>query len=143
MRFAPLFPAIRFAQVVSMSLPSGVTPPRPVTTTRLLPFVLIRSLLHSEAPINEQDLARDEGSLVRGEEAYRSGHVARIAEPAERRVVQHRLLELVRENIGEPRRDVAGRNHVAPHAARAELARQRLRESDDPGLGGRVVRLPG
>jgi hypothetical protein len=31
---APLFPAIRFRQLVSTSPPNGVTRPRPVTTTR-------------------------------------------------------------------------------------------------------------
>ena len=38
MSSAPDSPAIRFAQVVSTSLPSGVTMPSPVTTTRLLPL---------------------------------------------------------------------------------------------------------
>src|SRR6476620_4911683 len=99
MRFAPLFPAVRFAQVVSMSFPSGVTAPRPVTTTRLLPFMLIRFSLHAQAAIDQQHLAGDEGSLVRGQEAYRSGHVARISEPTQRRVVEHRLLQLLGQHL--------------------------------------------
>src|SRR5262249_5007705 len=140
---APLLPAIRLAQLVSMSLPSGVTPPRPVTTTRLLPFMLIAFSLHAQATIDQQNFAGDEGSLVRGEEAYRARDILRVAEPAERGVVEHRLLELVREHIREPRRDVAGRDHVGAHVAGAELARKGLREADDPGLRGGVVRLPG
>src|SRR5258707_14353895 len=35
-RMAPLFPASRFDQLVSTPQPSGVTMPRPVTTTRLI-----------------------------------------------------------------------------------------------------------
>ena len=35
---APLRPATRFSQKVSASLPSGVTAPMPVMTTRLRPF---------------------------------------------------------------------------------------------------------
>ena len=56
---------------------------------------------------------------------------------------EHQLLHLLRDHLGQPGVDVAGRHHVRPHPAVAELARERLREADDPGLRGRVVRLPG
>ena len=46
-----------------------------------------------------------------------------------------------RDHVGQLRLDVPGRDDVCTHAAAAELLRERLREADDPGLRGRVVRL--
>src|SRR4029079_3871827 len=75
------------------------------------------------------------------EEAYRPGNVLRLPETAERRVGEHRLLRLLGQHVGEARVHVAGRDHVRAHAAAGELAGERLREADDPGLRGTVVRL--
>src|SRR5215216_444786 len=136
---APLFPAVRVVQKVSASLPSGVTAPTPVTTTRLLPFTLIS---HPQATVDEQHLARDERGLVRAEKAYRTGHVLRLAETAEWRVAEDETSLLVVQDIGQLGRDVARSDRVDTHTARAELARERLRQPDDARLRGRVVRLP-
>ena len=62
-------------------------------------------------------------------------------ETAERRVAEDEAGLLLGEHVGELGRDVAGRDRVHADAAGAELARQRLRQADDPGLGGGVVRL--
>src|ERR687892_2674675 len=133
-------PASRPAQVVWTSLPSGVTAPRPVTTTLLLPFMLMS---HPQAAVDEEHFARDERGLVRAEEAYRPGHVLRRAETAEGRVLKHQVLQFLGELLGEPRRDIAGGDDVGADAAIAELPRERLREADDPRLRRRVVGLPG
>ena len=55
--------------------------------------------------------------------------------------VEHRLRRLLGQDVGELRLHVAGRDDVRAHVAGAELARERLREADDPGLRGAVVRL--
>src|SRR5919106_406051 len=120
-------PASRPAQVVWTSLPSGVTAPMPVTTTLRLPFMLMS---HPQAAVDEEHFARDERGLVRAEEAYRPGHVLRRAEAAQRSVLEHQLLQLLRELLGQPRRDVAWRDNVGAHPAVAELAGERLGEAD-------------
>ena len=56
-------------------------------------------------------------------------------------VCEHRAGRLLRQHVREPRLHVAGRDDVRAHVPRAELARERLREADDPGLRGGVVRL--
>src|SRR5437762_1322663 len=137
---APLLPAVRFSQKVSASLPSGVTAPTPVTTTRLLPFTLIS---HPQATVDEQHLARDERGLVRAQKAYRTGYVFRFAESTERSVLEYESPLLLVQHVRERGRDVAGRDRVHAHAPRAELAREGLRQADDAGLRGRVVRLAG
>src|SRR2546430_16180567 len=68
-------------------------------------------------------------------------HIVRLAEPAERRVAEHRDRRLLGQDVSELRPDVAGRYDVGAYSATAELARERLREADDPGFRRRVVRL--
>src|SRR5205823_385440 len=97
--------------------------------------------LHPQPTVDDQPVPRYEGGLVGAEEAYRAGDVRRLAEPPERRVAEHRRGRLLRQDVGELRAYVAWRDDVRAHPAAAELARERLREPDDPGLGGRVVRL--
>src|SRR6476469_3088709 len=80
---APLRPATRFSQVVSTSFPRGVIMPIPVITTLRRPFELMLASSHAEAAVDEQHLARDERGLVGAQEAYRPGHVLRLAEAAE------------------------------------------------------------
>src|SRR5262249_58462213 len=99
-------------------------------TTRRLPLLeLIPS--HSQTAVDEQHLARDERSLVGAQEPYRAGDVFRISEPAERCCPEHRVLRLLRQDVGEPRADVSRRDDVGADAAAAELTRQRLREAGD------------
>src|SRR5581483_4209483 len=102
--------------LVATSLPSGVTAPSPVITTRRRPFsapapakpapslsvgsveptpmTLTPSSSHSQSAVDEQHLAGHERGLVGAEEAYRSGHVLRRSEPAQRGVGEDRLLHL-------------------------------------------------
>ena len=61
----------------------------------------------------------------RSEEAYRPGHVLRIAEPSERRVVEHRVRRLLGQHVRQLRLHVAGRDDVRAHIAGAELAGER------------------
>src|SRR2546425_100807 len=60
---------------------------------------------------------------------------------AERRIGEHRVTRLLRQDDGQPRVDVARSDDVCAHPAAAQRARERLRESDDPRLRPRVVRL--
>src|SRR5712692_9733685 len=114
----------------------------PVITTLRLPFMLISVTSHPQAAVHEQHLARDERGLVGAEEAYRSGDVLRPAETAERRVGQDHAPYVLGQHVGQRRLDVARSDCVRPHAARRQLAGQRLREPDDARLRRRVVRLP-
>ena len=54
---------------------------------------------------------------------------------------EHRAGRLLGEDVGQLRLHVAGNDDVGANVPAPELARQRLREPDDPGLRGRVVRL--
>src|SRR3954447_2027800 len=135
---APDSPASRLRHESSTEFPSGETHPRPVITTRLRPLLLTS---HPQAAVDEKNSARDERRLLGAEEAYRSGDVLRIAEPAERREVEHLRLGLFRNHLGQLRLDVTGSDDVRAHVPAAELLRERLREADDPGLRRRVVRL--
>ena len=121
--------------------------PRPVTTTRLRPlgpdpFSLTPARLHPEPTVDEEHGPRHEPGLVGAEEADGSRDVLRVAEAPERCRVEHRLRRLLGEHVGQARAHVAGRDDVRTHVAAAELARERLREADDPRLRRRVVRLP-
>ena len=64
----------------------------------------------------------------------------RLAEAAERGVLEHRL-RLLGKHLGQPRLDVTGSDDVGAHAAGTELAGERLGEADHPGLRRRIVRL--
>src|SRR5919106_6029426 len=139
---APDSPATRFSHVDSGSLPSGVTIPTPVTATRRLPFWLTSLIrLHPESAVHQEHRARDERRFLGAEEPYRSGHVLRVAEPAERRVLEHRAGGFLGKDVGQLGRHVARDDDVRPHVPAPELTREGLRESDDPGLGRSVVRL--
>ncbi len=83
---APDSPAISAVQLSSTVLPSGVTIPRPVTTTRRLPFSRIAATLHPEPAVDQNDVAGDERGRVGAEESHRACDVLGIAEPTERRV---------------------------------------------------------
>src|SRR3990170_6840135 len=119
---APDAPAISAAQLDSTSLPSGVTAPRPVMTTLRLPLGELNCASHSEAAVDEEHGARDERGLVGAEEAYRPGHVLRVAQPLERRRGEHRARRLLRQHVGQLRLHVARRDDVRAHVAAAELA---------------------
>src|SRR3954447_3725531 len=135
---APDSPARRLRHESSTEFPIGETHPRPVITTRLRPLLLTS---HPQAAVDEKNSARDERRLLGAKEAYRSGDVLRIAEPAERREVEHLRLRVLGNRVGELRLDVPGSDDVRAHVAAAELLRERLREGDDPGLRRHVVRL--
>src|SRR3954447_22677897 len=135
---APDSPASRLRHESPTEFPSGDTHPRPVITTRLRPLLLTS---HPQAAVDEKNSARDERRLLGAEEAYRPGDVLRIAEPAERREVEHLRLRVLGNHVGELRLDVPGSDDVRAHVAAAELLRERLREGDDPGLRRRVVGL--
>src|SRR5919197_3902085 len=137
---APLLPAVRFVQKVSASFPSGVTAPIPVTTTRLLPFVLKVSS-HPQAAVHEQDLARDERGLIRAEKTYRTGNVFRLPQAAEGGVLEDEAAGSLGQDVRELGGDVAGSNCVHAYSPRAQLARERLREPDDARLRRGVVGL--
>src|SRR4051794_30102060 len=99
---APDSPASRASHVVATSLPSGVSAPRPVITTRLRPLTLTArspSRLHAEAAVHQKHFSGDEGGLVRAEEAYRACHVFRLSKAAERRVREHRLRRLLGQDV--------------------------------------------
>ena len=55
---------------------------------------------------------------------------------------EHRVGRLLGQDVGQLRLHVAGNDDVRADVPAAELARERLREADDPGLRRRVVRLP-
>src|SRR4051812_22212237 len=135
---APDSPARRLRHESSTEFPIGDTHPRPVITTRLRPLLLTS---HPQAAVDQKHSARDERRLLGAEEAYRSGDVLRIAEPAERREAEHLRLRVLRNHFGELRLDVARSDDVGAHVPAAEFLRERLREADDPGLRRRVVRL--
>src|SRR5207248_7861264 len=97
----------------------------------------------SKPAVDAQHRPCDASGLVGAEKAYCSGDVLRIAEPAERRVLQHQRAHLLRNLVCEPARDVPRSDDIRTHATASELARKRLRETDDPGLRRRVVRLAG
>ena len=131
---APDSPAIRFAHVVSTSLPSGVTIPSPVTTTRLLPlspatYIPSPPSTSSTSPVMNEAASEQR---KRTAPATSSGSPSRPSGV----FVEHRLGRLLGQHVGQLRLDVAGRDDVRAHVARAELARERLREADDPGLRG-------
>src|SRR5580765_2799033 len=134
---APDSPASSRFHESSTEFPSGETHPSPVITTRLRPLLTS----HPQAAVDEKDSAGDERPFVGAEEAYRPGYVLRLAEPAERRQVEHLRLRVLRDHLGQLRLDVPGRDNVRTHVAAAELLRERFREADDPGLRRRVVRL--
>src|SRR5262245_11436590 len=96
---APDWPSTRFVQNVSTSLPSGVTAPMPVITTRLRP--LTEAMLDPQSAVHEQHVARDERGLVGAEKAYRSGNVLRRPEPAERRIAEDEPGLLLGEDVGQ------------------------------------------
>ena len=127
--------------VVSTSLPSGDTAPSPVMTTRRRPFIDPLLIYIPSPPSTSSTSPVMNAAVVGAEEAYRPRDVLRLAEPAERRVREHRGGRLLGQDVGELRLDVAGRDDVRADVAAAELARERLREADDPGLRRRVVRL--
>ena len=54
---------------------------------------------------------------------------------------QHRVGRPFGKDVGQLRLHVAGNDDVGANVPAPELARQRLREPDDPGLRSRVVRL--
>ena len=89
----------RASQVDSGSLPSGVTMPIPVTTTRRLPLS-VASLIpsHPEPTVDEKHRARDEAGVLGGQEPYRSRHVLGVAEASQGRVLEHRLRRVVRQD---------------------------------------------
>src|SRR5262249_10367216 len=98
--------------------------------------------LHSESAVDEQHVPCDERCLVGAEEAYRPGQVCWLAKPSKWRVAEQRGGCLLWQNVGELRAHVTRCDGVCTHAAAAELARERLREPDDPGFRRRIVRLP-
>src|SRR6266542_5094258 len=136
----PWFPREPPPSLPAMSNPSLSAPGQ--ARPRLKPrsgFQHVHS--HPQPTVDEDDLACDEGGLVGAEKAYSRRHVFRIAETAERGVLQHRLPRVLRDDIGQAGLDVARGDDVVAHTAASELAGERLREANDPGLRGRVVRL--
>ena len=109
--------------------------PRPVITTRLSSHHIPNPpSTSSTSPVMNEASSE---ARKRTAPAISSGSATR----AERRVLDHRRGRLFRQHLGELRLHVAGRDDVRADVPRAELARERLREADDPGLRGRVVRL--
>src|SRR3989441_2406136 len=99
--------------------------------------------LHIETAVDVEDLARDVGRPVSGEESYHLGHLSRGADALERHLGHERgacRCGNVRGHIGldQPRGHRVHQNRPV-----RQLARRRLRESDEPGLCRGVVHLAG
>ena len=137
---APDLPASRLSHVVSTSFPSGVTAPIPVIDDAPAPVLRVRRS-HPQPAVDEKHLARDERGLVGAQEPYRSGDVLRISELARAACSPASRLAPPRGARPSISCGCTRRDDVRAHAAAAELARQRLREADDPGLRRCVVRL--
>src|SRR5581483_11060595 len=126
-------PETRFCQLVATSLPSGVTAPMPVITTRRRPFsapvpakpapslsvgsveptpMTLTPSSHSQSAVDEQHRAGHERGLVGAEEAYRPGDVLRRSEPAQRGVGEDRLLHLPGQYLRQRGLDVPGRDGI-------------------------------
>ena len=133
-----------FSQNVSGSFPSGVKAPQPgdhdappsvVAPPSLPPYIPRPPSTWSTAPVtnpaSSEHRKRTAPATSSGSPSRPSGVVG-----------QNRLLQLVRKPVGQLGIDVAGRNRVDAHAPASELLCEGVRETDDAGLGGRVVRLP-
>src|SRR5690606_5568600 len=99
------------------------------------------SLRHDHATVNRQRLTVDVAGGGAGEVGDGVGDVARAAEAARRYLLQVALAHLFWQRVRHVRLDEPGCDGVHGDATPAVLARQRLRESDQPGLGRDVVGL--
>ena len=139
---APLLPAVRFAQKVSASFPSGVTsadsghdnPPASVRAHADPPYIPRPPSTSSTSPVmnaaSSEQRKRTARATSSGSPRRPSGGV-REDEPA----------HLLGRHVGQRGLDVAGRDQRSRARRGTELARERLREADDPRLRRRVVRL--
>src|SRR5262245_8163294 len=105
-------------------------------------FTTTVSCFISEPPAGHgQDLPCDISALLTGQEEDCVGHVLRLAEPAQRY-----LLEILGHHLGANFADHRGLNPsrgdgIRRDAALREFLRQHLGQRDDAGLGGGVVAL--
>ena len=134
---------MRPAHVSSTVFPSEVTAPRPVTTTLRLPLLRTHGtpgyMPRPPSTSSTSPVTNDASSEQRKRTAPATS--CRVAEPAERRLLQHRLRRLLRQDLRQLGRHVPRRDDVRADVTTAELAREGLREPDDPGLRCCVVRL--
>ena len=87
--------------------------------------------LHVQAAVDVEDLARDVGRPVTGEESYHLRHLAGRADPLERHLGEQRLAGLGRDRRRHVRLDEPRRHRVHQDVPVRQLARRRLREPDD------------
>src|SRR5919108_1307653 len=105
-------------------------------------MVLSVLLLHVHAAVDVDHLARHVRRVRAREERHRPRHVLGLTEPPERDLPEQILLDLVGQRPRHVRLDEARRDRVDEDPSPGVLARARLREADEPGLRGDVVRLP-
>src|SRR5438045_557567 len=113
--------------------PTGVKARRVYHAPRAGPETYV--LHHHQAAVDGEDLAGDERGLVAGEERDRIGDLRRLAEPPQRRGGPELVLERGGQSARELRVHEARRDGVRGDPPTGELARRRLGQSDEPGLG--------
>src|SRR4029453_2727220 len=100
-------------------------------------------VLHVEAAIDVEDLARHVRCPATGQESYHLGHLAGGSDTLERHLGQQRLAGLGRDGRGHVGLDEPGRHRVDQDVPVRQLTRAGFGQPDEAGLGRRVVDLPG
>src|SRR5579872_694827 len=109
--------------------------PMPPPVIRIVLWLMPRPSQHHVAGIRPERLTDEKARFIGGEERHGGGDLFRLAEPAERQLRRLAPPPILRQSHDERRFDRAWRDRVDAHAMRAELARQRLGQADDRGLG--------
>src|SRR3990172_1056477 len=99
--------------------------------------------LHIKTAVDVKHLTGHVGGSFPGQKAYHLGNLPPTPDPSEGNLGQQGLAGLGGHRGGHVRLDEPGGHRVDQDAPAAELARRRLRQADEPGLGGRVIRLAG
>ncbi len=99
------------------------------------------SCLHREPSVHLQDVPGDVVGRRGRQKQNRLGDFFSRGEPIERHRVEDGVPRLLVELVGHVGLHVPRRHHVDCHVAAAELLGEALREADDAGFGGGVVRL--
>src|SRR4051794_34672397 len=120
--------------VTRMRLPARIPPPAPVVAM---------SVPHSESAVDRDDRSGDVASIVRGEPRDGVRDLGCRTHPAQRDLLPVRRLLLVRQHRGHVGLDEAGCDDVRGDGPAPELARDRPRHPDQPGLRRGVVHLAG
>src|SRR6202163_1576566 len=97
--------------------------------------------LHVQAAVDRVDGPRDVAGLVLEQKLHDARHFFRLAEPALRDLLDHRVERGLGDLTDHLGLDETGRDGVDRDAAARHLQREALGEPEQPGFGRRVIRL--